>query len=141
MVSRAVHVARLFSPTYASRVNAQIVYPASHAVVKPNELYSALARPLMTATYEPDRPVTYLAATLAYGIIQGHPFFDGNKRTAFFLANEFMRICGLRGLTAQDGDTLTPEELIRLADRHISVAQGNLGVDGLEYKLPGDVGP
>ncbi|KZT64338.1 hypothetical protein DAEQUDRAFT_732793 [Daedalea quercina L-15889] len=50
-------------------------------VVKPNELHSALSRPLNTAHYEPYRPVHYLAATLAWEIINGHPFMDGNKRT------------------------------------------------------------
>ncbi|KAF8966495.1 hypothetical protein BDZ97DRAFT_1808175 [Flammula alnicola] len=50
-------------------------------VVKPNELASLLVRPLHVSVYEPDRPVSYLAATLAYGIIEGHPFTDGNRRT------------------------------------------------------------
>ncbi|EIN12587.1 hypothetical protein PUNSTDRAFT_97372 [Punctularia strigosozonata HHB-11173 SS5] len=126
---RISHISRLFSPTYAARMNAQIVYPASSTVVKPNELASALARPVMTATYEPERPLTYLAATLAYGIIQGHPFFDGNKRTA----NELMRAYGVPGLVEPEENGLTTEALHELADRHVNVAQGNLGVDGLAY--------
>ncbi|KIK01826.1 hypothetical protein K443DRAFT_660212, partial [Laccaria amethystina LaAM-08-1] len=38
-----------------------------------------------------------LAATLSYGIIRDHPFMDGNKCTAFFLANEYLRAMGIPG--------------------------------------------
>jgi prophage maintenance system killer protein len=98
MSTQAARLARLFTPEYARRVNAQIVHPAESVVVKPNELESGLSRPLHVAAYEPDRPAAYLAATLSYGIIMGtsfsaitllvdthqfpgHPFQDGNKRT------------------------------------------------------------
>ena len=79
MAAHAPRLARLFTPTYVSLVNAQLVAPAHSQIVKPNELASALARPLQVAHYEPERPASYLAATLSYGLIQGHPFFDGNK--------------------------------------------------------------
>ena len=97
MSAHAARLARLFTPEYARRINAQIVYPMQSVVVKPSELDSALGRPLHVAIYEPDRPAEYLAATLSYGIIKGilplrlplvcihpsigHPFQDGNKRT------------------------------------------------------------
>ena len=71
MTSQAARLARIFTPEYARRVNAQIVHPAQATVVKPNELESALARPLNVARYEPDRPAEYLAATLSYGLIKG----------------------------------------------------------------------
>jgi hypothetical protein len=71
MSAHAARLARLFTPEYARRVNAQIVYPAVSVVVKPNELESALGRPLHVSYYEPDRPAAYLAATLSYGIIKG----------------------------------------------------------------------
>ena len=71
MSVHAVRLARLFTPEYARRINAQIVYPAESVVVKPNELESALGRPLHVSYYEPDRPAAYLAATLSYGIIKG----------------------------------------------------------------------
>lgn len=80
----AAHVPRLcslFTAEYAKRINAQIVYPAQSVLVKPNELESALARPLHLAYYEPAQTAPYLAATLSYGVIKGHPFMDGNKRT------------------------------------------------------------
>ena len=71
MSAHAARLARLFTPEYARRINAQIVHPAESMVVKPNELESALSRPLHVAVYEPDRPAAYLAATLSYGIIKG----------------------------------------------------------------------
>jgi prophage maintenance system killer protein len=80
----ATHVSclrSLFTAEYAKRINAQLVHPMPSVVVKPNELESALARPLHMAHYEPEKEAVYLAATLSYGIIKGHPFMDGNKRT------------------------------------------------------------
>jgi len=71
MSGHATRLARLFTPEYARRINAQIVHPAESVVVKPNELESALSRPRHTAVYEPDRPAAYLAATLSYGMIKG----------------------------------------------------------------------
>lgn len=71
MSAHAARLARLFTTEYARRINAQIVHPAESVVIKPNELESALCRPLHVAFYEPDRPAAYLAATLSYGIIKG----------------------------------------------------------------------
>lgn len=81
MAAHTVRLSRLFNPEYVKRINAQIVHPAPSVVVKPNELESTLGRPLHLSFYEPDKPAPYLAATLSYGIIKGHPFMDGNKRT------------------------------------------------------------
>ena len=64
-------MAHLFTPEYASRMNAQLVYPASSVVVKPHELRSALARPAAVAHYEPHRDAEYLAASFAFGLING----------------------------------------------------------------------
>ncbi len=52
-------------------------------------LQSALARPQHLAAYEkPD--LAALAASYASGIARNHPFVDGNKRTAFVVANVFL---------------------------------------------------
>ncbi|MDE1854331.1 MAG: type II toxin-antitoxin system death-on-curing family toxin [Thaumarchaeota archaeon] len=40
--------------------------------------------------------MAFMAAKLAVGIARGHPFSDGNKRTAFLAADEFLRINGYR---------------------------------------------
>jgi len=131
MAAHAPRLARLFSPTFARAINAQIVYPATSQVVKPNELESALAKPLHKAHYQPESSAAELAASLSYGIIKGHPFLDGNKRTAFFLANEYVRAQGLPGLA--DGGKVGEvyRDVHELAERHIGVASGQLDADAL----------
>lgn len=70
----------------------------------PGLLESALARPKQLAAYgTPD--VADLAAAYAFGIAKSHPFVDGNKRTAFLLAEGFLRLQGLR-LGASDEQAL-----------------------------------
>ncbi|EJC98217.1 uncharacterized protein FOMMEDRAFT_96972, partial [Fomitiporia mediterranea MF3/22] len=118
-------IARLFTPTYAARINAQLVHPAQSIIVKPNELESALARPLHVARYEPDSTPSYLAAQIAYGIIKGHPFIDGNKQTA----NEYLRAHGLPGFV--DTGDFQSNDLHTLAERYISVAKGDMDANGL----------
>jgi hypothetical protein len=71
MTAHASRLARLFTPTFARAINAQIVHPANSHVVKPNELESALARPLHKAHYKPESSAAELAASLSYGIIKG----------------------------------------------------------------------
>ncbi|KAH7921132.1 hypothetical protein BV22DRAFT_1019952 [Leucogyrophana mollusca] len=133
MPAHAPQLARLFSPTFASIINAQIVYPAASQVVKPNELESALARPLQKAHYQPESSVAELAASLSYGIIKGHPFMDGNKRTGslFFLANEYARARGLPGLTDGGKAGEVCGDVHELAERHIRVASGLIGEQAL----------
>ncbi len=67
-------------------------------------LHSALARPENLAIYgAPD--VAALAAAYAFGIARNHPFLDGNKRTAYVVAELFL---GLNGfvLTGSDVDAV-----------------------------------
>ncbi|TEB26417.1 hypothetical protein FA13DRAFT_1602148, partial [Coprinellus micaceus] len=84
---------RVFTAEYARRLNAQIASQA--AVVKPTELVSAIARPLQHAVFEPDKGPEYLPAALAFGLVKERPFVDGNKRTAYFIANEYRKALGL----------------------------------------------
>ncbi|KAG6840042.1 hypothetical protein C0991_009415 [Blastosporella zonata] len=131
MAAHVARLSRLFTPEYARLINAQIVHPVQSVVVKPNELESALSRPVNMSIYEPESGAAHLAATLSYGIIKGHPFMDGNKRTAFFLANEYIRAMGIPGL-ADDGNLGDVyESIANIAQRHIDVAAGKLDVDGL----------
>ncbi|MFO7970834.1 MAG: type II toxin-antitoxin system death-on-curing family toxin [Desulfobacterales bacterium] len=56
-------------------------------------LSSALARPQNQAAYgEPS--VFDLAAAYAFGVIQNHPFVDGNKRVGFLAAYAFLDLNG-----------------------------------------------
>jgi prophage maintenance system killer protein len=128
MSSHVSRLSHLFTPTYARLINAQIVYPAQAAVVKPNELESALARPLQVAHYEPHRNADYLAASLAYGIIKGHPFLDGNKRTAFFLGNEYARCMGLGGMNGMDMVNYAEDRIVEVVKRYVGVAKGEMDV-------------
>jgi len=58
-------------------------------------LASALARPRNIAAY--GNPTVFeLAAAYALGIIQNHPFVDGNKRTGFLAAYTFLALNGWR---------------------------------------------
>ncbi|KAJ7230670.1 hypothetical protein GGX14DRAFT_343547 [Mycena pura] len=136
MAAHVPRLARLFTPEYVRRINSQIVFPQQSLVVKPHELESALARPLHQATYTPDSTPALLAATLSFGLIQGHAFLDGNKRTAFFVSNEYLRAMGIPGL-ADDGRLgEVYSDVIKLADDHIGVASGRVDVAGLaaEYR-------
>jgi death-on-curing protein len=52
-------------------------------------LLSALAKPLNLDAYgSPD--AADLAASYASGLVHNHPFFDGNKRTAWVIAEVFL---------------------------------------------------
>ncbi|KAJ7611005.1 hypothetical protein FB45DRAFT_760908, partial [Roridomyces roridus] len=76
-------------------------------LVRPEARTSALARPLHVAMYEPDKPPSYFSGDpLAcdhhslFLIFMGaeRPFLEGNQRTAFFIANEYLRAMVIPGL-------------------------------------------
>lgn len=67
----------------------------SQGIRSQNELESALARPQMVAFYE-DSDLIRQATLLAIGISQNQSFVDGNKRTAFAVADIFLDFNGLR---------------------------------------------
>lgn len=78
----------------------------------PGRIDAALARPPMIAAYEPEADVARLAAAYAHGIAKGHPFVDGNKRTAWVAARTFLILNGYR-LTASMDDRY--ERMLALA--------------------------
>jgi death-on-curing protein len=57
-------------------------------------LGSALARLSNIYQYDHSARIAQLAAAYADGIIQNHPFVDGNKRTGFMAAYIFLDING-----------------------------------------------
>jgi len=61
-----------------------------HGILKPNELGSACARPQNLWHYEEERNVVVLAVALLAGIVQNHPFEQGNKRVALEGARAFL---------------------------------------------------
>jgi death-on-curing protein len=67
-------------------------------------LESALARPRLKFAYsDPTPSIASLAAAYAFGIARNHPFFDGNKRTAYVVARLFLLLNG-HDLTASKDD-------------------------------------
>lgn len=68
-------------------------------------LQSALARPQNLAVYgDPD--IADLAAAYAVGVARNHAFLDGNKRTAWVVAETFLLKNGYE-LIARDDDGVT----------------------------------
>jgi death-on-curing protein len=65
-----------------------------HGVLKRNELESACARPQNRWHYDGEDNVVALAVSLLAGIIQNHPFEQGNKRTALVGARNFLQNAG-----------------------------------------------
>ena len=53
-------------------------------------LDAALARPRHRWAYEPDTGLSALAAAYCFGIVQGHPFVDGNKRVGLVVMVAFL---------------------------------------------------
>ena len=86
----------------------------------PSVLQYALARPRNRWEYGATDMVA-LAAAYAFGIARNHPFVDGNKRTAWTVANIFL---ALNGLTLQFDEM----DAIRTVER---LAAGNLTEDEL----------
>jgi death-on-curing protein len=65
---------------------------------------SAMARPLHLASYgDPD--VAALAAAYAFGLARNHAFVDGNKRTAYVVAEIFLAVNGYK-LISSDADSI-----------------------------------
>ena len=81
-------------------------------------LESALAKPQNEFYYRDVEDVASLATTLLFGIARNHPFTQGNKRTGFLSAVDFLEI---NGYMVEMGD----DELLL----------GRLVVEVLEQKL------
>jgi death-on-curing protein len=64
-------------------------------------LQSALGRPLNHFAYE-STDVVELAAKYTAGIVQNHPFVDGNKRTGFVVGVLFLELNGYRFIASEE---------------------------------------
>jgi len=91
-----------------------------------NALEAALARPQQKWHYEKSDLAT-LAAAYAYGLCQGHPFRDGNKRVAFVTMLVFL------GLNGQELKAEEPEVVALM----LGVASGKLSERELADWLKG----
>jgi death-on-curing protein len=64
-------------------------------------LHSALGRPLNQAVYA-SSDIIDLAAKYTAGIVQNHPFVDGNKRTGFVVGVLFLELNGYRFTASEE---------------------------------------
>ncbi len=81
-------------------------------------LESALHRPrnvLFDATVAPS--LARLAAAYAFGLVENHPFVDGNKRTGLVVSFTFLKLNGQK-MTASEEDTY--QTFINLASGALS---------------------
>ena len=64
-------------------------------------LRSPLGRPLNHSAYE-SADIVELAAKYTAGIVQNHPFIDGNKRTGFVVGVLFLELNGYRFTASEE---------------------------------------
>lgn len=65
-------------------------------------LEAAIARPRQHWAYAGHTELPELAAIVCEGIVRGHPFVDGNKRTGFLAAFAFMQVNGMDLVADED---------------------------------------
>lgn len=66
---------------------------------------SALARPRQLEAYGENVDVVDLAAAYTAGLVQNHPFVDGNKRTGFIVGILFLELNGARFTASEEAAT------------------------------------
>jgi death-on-curing protein len=84
-----------------------------HGLRDEGALESALARPQNKHAYEEDADLAYLAAAYACGIARSQGYVDGNKRTAFVVAQIFL---GLNGYAFDATEDDVVDTMVRVAD-------------------------
>jgi death-on-curing protein len=82
-----------------------------------NALESDLAGPKQKWHYADRTDVPMLAAAYAFGLVQNHPYRDGNKRIGFLAMVTFLGVNG-HDFSATDADVVT--EFLALADGSVS---------------------
>jgi death on curing protein len=65
-------------------------------------LHSALGRPLNRFAYGSSDTVELAAAKYTVGIVQNHPFVDGNKRAGFVVGVLFLELNGYRFIASEE---------------------------------------
>jgi death-on-curing protein len=82
-----------------------------------NVLESALARPQQKWHYAEEADIATLAAAYGFGLVQNHPYRDGNKRIGLLAIATFLGINGY-DLKATDAEVVT--HIVALADGRVS---------------------
>jgi len=73
-------------------------------------LHSALGRPMIQFAHK-STDVVELSAKCTAGIVQNHPFGDGNKRTGFVVGVLFLELNGYRFTASEEAAAQTVLEL------------------------------
>ncbi len=82
-----------------------------------NGLEAALARARQQWQYSQRSDVPALAAAYAFGLVQNHPYRDGNKRVGFLAMVTFLGVNG-HDFSATEAEVVT--EVLALADGSVS---------------------
>jgi death on curing protein len=82
-----------------------------------NALETALARPRQKWHYADRADLPLLAAAYAFGLVQNHPYRDGNKRIGFLALVTFLGLNG-HDFSASEADVVT--QILALADGRVS---------------------
>jgi death-on-curing protein len=82
-----------------------------------NALESALAKPKQKWQYGDRIDLPMLAAAYAFGLVQNHPYRDGNKRIGFLAMVAFLGVNG-HAFSTTDAEVVT--EFLALADGGVS---------------------
>jgi death on curing protein len=91
-------------------------------------LHSALGRPLNHFAYS-SADIVELAAKCTAGIVQNHPFVDGNKRTGFVVGVLFLELNGYRFTASEEA----------AAQAVLELAAGTIDEDGFNDFLRANV--
>jgi death on curing protein len=103
---------------------------SNHALLRPDVLEGALARPQQYWNYTGSLPQA--AAALAHGVGQSQAFEDGNKRTAYWLTHHFLHENGLGHIAPSDDE--------ELADHLIGYGEGTHGMEDTARMFEGRLG-
>lgn len=83
-------------------------------------LESALARPQQKWHYDAQADLALLAAAYGVGLVQSHPYRDGNKRAGFLALATFLELNG-QELTASETEVVS--EILALASGRVSESE------------------
>lgn len=81
---------------------ALILHGGAPGILDVTLLKSALARPLQHFSYARDVDIITLAGVYTAGIVQNHPFVDGNKRIGFIVGVLFLELNGYRFMASEE---------------------------------------
>jgi len=123
-------------PTYQDllEIHARVLAAGGGAggVLDPSRLRAAIERPRSGfGDFELFSSVFQRAAALAHALAAGHPFVDGNKRTALLAAEAMLEINGLR-LCASDDEAVAA--ILALATGRMTVDEFSAWLE--EHAVP-----